>query len=228
MPTGQGLTGMRSLTFWGSRFDHGKLTDGKESPSVVSVQPSRRMRGRKSGMRSGDGSCIAVRGSPSQILAGRSIPNFGHGSTTMGALRLRRSGPSSGMSANRWFAGLVGNTRSYAITGVEHGPGCWRFSIVSRICLPFGSTSVVGYSPQELYEWRRSRTVLGGPRGAIPGLLDTMPYNLTRRHFFQKTTAGAAALQVNAAQTAQQAGKKPVPADELPGAELKRKLKVVF
>ena len=68
-------------------------------------------------------SCIAVRGSPSKILPGRSIPNFGDGSTTMGALRLRRSGPSRGMSANRWFAGLVGNIRSYAITGVEHGLG---------------------------------------------------------------------------------------------------------
>jgi hypothetical protein len=43
----------------------------------------------------------------------------GGGSTTMGALRLQRSGPSSGMSANRWFAGLVGNIRSYA-TGLRH------------------------------------------------------------------------------------------------------------
>ena len=126
------------------------------------------MRRRKSGMRSEDGSCIAVRGSPSKILPGRSIPNFGDGSTIMGALRLQRSGPSRGMSANRWFAGLVGNTRSYAITGVAHGLGCYRFSIVSPTCLPFGSTSVVGFSPQELYEWRRSRTVLGEPRGAIP------------------------------------------------------------
>ena len=62
-------------------------------------------------------------GNPLKILLGRSIRNFGDGSTTMDALRLRRSGPSRGMSANRWFAGLVGNTRSYAITGVGHGLG---------------------------------------------------------------------------------------------------------
>jgi hypothetical protein len=42
--------------------------------------------------------------------------------------------------ANRWFAGLVGNIRSYAITGVEHGLG--RLSIVSPTCLRFASTRV--------------------------------------------------------------------------------------
>jgi para-nitrobenzyl esterase len=45
----------------------------------------------------------------------------------VGDLRWRapqpRSDPSSGMSANRWFAGLVGNIRSYAITGVGLGRG---------------------------------------------------------------------------------------------------------
>jgi hypothetical protein len=108
--------------FLGFTFGPGRQTGGKGS-SVVSFQPSRRRRSRKSGMRFEDGNCIAVRGNPSEILRGRSIRNFGGGSTTMGASRLRRSGPSSGMSANRWFAGLVGNTRSYAITEVGHGPG---------------------------------------------------------------------------------------------------------
>jgi RNA-directed DNA polymerase len=122
MPTGGRLTCTRSLIFWGSRFDPGRQTDGKGS-SVVSFQPSRRRRSRKYGMRFEDGNCIAVRGSPSEILRERSIRNFGGGSTTMGVSRLRRSGPSSGMSANRWFAGLVGNTRSYAITEVGHGLG---------------------------------------------------------------------------------------------------------
>src|SRR2546421_4106450 len=116
------LTCTRSLIFWGSRFGPGRQTDGKGS-SVVSFQPSARRRSRKSAMRLEDGNCIAVRGSPSEILRGRSIRNFVGGSTTMGASRLRRSGPLSGMSANRWFAGLVGNIRSYAITGVGHGLG---------------------------------------------------------------------------------------------------------
>jgi hypothetical protein len=122
MAIGKGHTRTRRLIFWGSRFGPGKQTDARES-FVVSVQPSRRLRLRECGMRFEDGKCIAVRGSPSEILRGRSIPNFEGGSTTMGASCLRRSGPSRGMSANRWFAGLVGNTRSYAITGVGHGHG---------------------------------------------------------------------------------------------------------
>ena len=119
----QGLTRTRSSIFWGTRFGLGKRTVARGRAFVVSVQPSRRKRGRKSGTRSEGGSCIAVRGSPSKSSPGRSTPNFGDGSTTMGASRLQRSGPSRGMSANRWFAGLVGSIRSYAITGVGHGPG---------------------------------------------------------------------------------------------------------
>src|SRR5215467_15623542 len=122
MPIDKGLTRTRSLIFWGLRFGLGKQMDAKGS-FVVSFQPSRRRRSRKSGMRFEDGNCIAVRGSPSKNLRGRSIRNFGGGSTTMGASRLQRSGPSRGMSANRWFAGLVGNIRSYAIIGVGHGLG---------------------------------------------------------------------------------------------------------
>jgi hypothetical protein len=109
--------------FLGFTFRPRKANGRKGGSFVVSVQPSRRRRSRKSGMRSEGGSCIAVRSSPWKILPGRSIPNFGDGSTTMGALCLQRSGPSRGMSANRWFAGLVGNIRSYAITGVGHGLG---------------------------------------------------------------------------------------------------------
>jgi RNA-directed DNA polymerase len=70
------LTCTRSLIFRGSRFGPGRQTDGKGS-SVVSFQPSRRRRSRKSVMRFEDGNCIAVRGSLSGILRGRSIRNFG-------------------------------------------------------------------------------------------------------------------------------------------------------
>src|SRR5437588_12325691 len=122
MPIDKRLTRTRSSTFWGSRFGLGKRTVG-EGSFVVSYQPSRRKRRRKFGTRSEGGNCIAVQGSPLKIWPGRSIRNFGDGSTTTGASRLRRSGPSSGLSANRWFAGLVGNIRSYAITGVGHGLG---------------------------------------------------------------------------------------------------------
>src|SRR5262245_38630473 len=123
MPIGTRLTRTRSSIFWGTRFGLGKRTDGEGRSFVVSAQPSRRQRRRESGTRFGDGSCIAVRGSPFTSLPGRLIPSFGDGSTTTGALRDQRSGPSRGMSANRWFAGLVGNIRSYAITGVGHGLG---------------------------------------------------------------------------------------------------------
>src|SRR3954471_2612846 len=50
-----------------------------------------------------------------------------------------------------------------------------------------------------------------------------MDLKLCRRMFFQNVLAGSAA-----AQTAQQPNKQANPADSLPGAELKRKLKVVF
>src|SRR4051812_41640602 len=109
MPIGKGLTRTRSSTFWGTRFGLGKRTVARGRAFVVSVQPCRRKRGRKSGRKFGDGSCIFVRGSPSKSLPGRSIPNFGGGSTTMGASRLQRSGPSGGGGGDRWFAGLVGN-----------------------------------------------------------------------------------------------------------------------
>ena len=147
MPIDERLTRTKSSTFWGTHFGLGKRTDGRGRSFVVSVRPFQRKRKRKSGMRFGGGSCIAVRGSPSKSLPGRSIRNFGDGSTTMVASCPQRSGPSRGMSVNRWFAGLVGNTRSYAITGVRHGHGCCRLLIVSRTCLHFGSSSVVGLSP---------------------------------------------------------------------------------
>jgi LmbE family N-acetylglucosaminyl deacetylase len=55
-----------------------------------------------------------------------------------------------------------------------------------------------------------------------------MAVNFNRRTLFQKTAAVAGVLRMAAAQTAQQSNRKAVPADELPGAELKTKLKVVF
>src|SRR5881397_2100809 len=55
-----------------------------------------------------------------------------------------------------------------------------------------------------------------------------MDLKLCRRVFFQNIFATAAAAQSAAAQTAQQPNKQANPADSLPGAELKRKLKVVF
>ena len=64
------LTRTRSSIFWGSRFGLGRRTVGKERPFVVSVQPCRRKRSRKSGMRSAGGSCIAVRGNPFKRLPG--------------------------------------------------------------------------------------------------------------------------------------------------------------
>src|SRR5262245_60571446 len=55
-----------------------------------------------------------------------------------------------------------------------------------------------------------------------------MALNPTRRTLFKKAAAMAGVLPVSAAQTGRQADKKAIPADELPGAELKRNLKVVF
>jgi hypothetical protein len=50
----QGTHPTRRSTFWGSRFGPGKQTDARES-FLVSVQPSRRLRLRESGMRFEDG-----------------------------------------------------------------------------------------------------------------------------------------------------------------------------
>jgi N-acetylglucosamine malate deacetylase 1 len=54
-----------------------------------------------------------------------------------------------------------------------------------------------------------------------------MAVNFTRRTLFEKTAALAGVLHVSAAR-AQRSNSKAVPADELPGAELKKKLKIVF
>src|ERR1043166_7889991 len=122
MPIGKRVTRTRSSTFWDSRLGLGKRRVG-EGSFVVSYQPSRRKRRRKFGTRFEGGNCIAGQRSPLKIWPGRSIRSFGDGSTTVGASRLQRSGASTGMYANRWFAGFVGNIRSYAITGVGLGPG---------------------------------------------------------------------------------------------------------
>jgi N-acetylglucosamine malate deacetylase 1 len=55
-----------------------------------------------------------------------------------------------------------------------------------------------------------------------------MKSDLSRRTLLKRTAAAAGVLQVAAAQTPEPSKKKAVPADELPGAEMKRKLKVVF
>src|ERR1700730_14158930 len=65
-----------------------RKADGRKGIFCSFGPASRRRRRRKSGTKFEDGSCIAVRGSPSKSLPGRSIPNFGGGSTTMGVLRL--------------------------------------------------------------------------------------------------------------------------------------------
>jgi hypothetical protein len=87
---------------------------------------------------------------------------------TMGDLTLLRYGPSSGLSANRWFAGLVGNTRSCAVTEPRLGNGCCVSSTGSRPSWLSGHDSAVRFSPWEPYESRGSSTVLEGPRGEIP------------------------------------------------------------
>ena len=66
-----------------------------------------------------------VRRSPSLNSQRRSTRSFVGGSTTTVALILRRSGPSSGMSANRWFAGLVANTRRCVAIADARGNGCF-------------------------------------------------------------------------------------------------------
>src|SRR5438309_3052513 len=55
-----------------------------------------------------------------------------------------------------------------------------------------------------------------------------MDLKLCRRLFFQNVFASAVAAQSAASQTGQQPQRQATPADSLPGAELKRKLKVVF
>jgi hypothetical protein len=81
---------------------------------------------------------------------------------------LQRSGPSRGMSANRWFAGLVGNTRTCAVTAFKLGDGWFVFSNGSRLFWLSGNDSAARFSPWEPYESRGSRTVLEEPRGEIP------------------------------------------------------------
>jgi hypothetical protein len=114
------------------------------------------------------GICIAVRQHPSKISPRCGTRNFADGTTTMGDLTLLRYGPSSGLSANRWFAGLVGNTRSCAVTEPRLGNGCCVSSTGSRPSWLSGHDSAVRFSPWEPYESRGSSTVLEGPRGEIP------------------------------------------------------------
>jgi len=88
------------------------------------IRPSRTTQLGKSVMRSADGNCIFVpqnhRG-----LAQEINPKLRGWSTTTVASFLRRSGPSRGMSANRWFAGLVANTRRCFIIARVRGRGCF-------------------------------------------------------------------------------------------------------
>jgi hypothetical protein len=55
-----------------------------------------------------------------------------------------------------------------------------------------------------------------------------MALKLSRRSLFKNAVVMAGILPASASQMGQRSNKKAVPADELPGAELKRKLKVVF
>jgi hypothetical protein len=96
-----------------------------EDSSAASVRPSRRTRRERSVTRSAVGNCTYVRRSPSLNSQRRSTRSFVGGSTTTVALILRRSGPSSGMSANRWFAGLVANTRRCVAIADARGNGCF-------------------------------------------------------------------------------------------------------
>src|SRR5580704_9710881 len=98
----------------------------------------------------------------------------------MGDSTLRRYGPSRGMSANRWFAGLVGNTRNCAVTGFKLGAGWHALLTAIRLSLPFGNDSAARFSPREPYESRGSRTVLEEPRGENPrGYLTSGWYRLS-------------------------------------------------
>src|SRR5580700_11459865 len=72
------------------------------------------------------------------------------------------------MSANRWFAGLVGNTRNCAVTGFKLGAGWHALLTAIRLFLRFGNDSAARFSPREPHESRGSRTVLEEPRGENP------------------------------------------------------------
>jgi hypothetical protein len=76
--------------------------------------------------------------------------------------------PIERLSANCWFAGLVGSTRSCVVTAPRLGSGYCVSSRGSRLSWLFGNGSAVRFSPWEPYESRGSSTVLGGPRGEIP------------------------------------------------------------
>jgi hypothetical protein len=97
-------------------------------------------------MRFEHGSCIVEPLHPSGISRRSSIRNCEGGLTTMDASDPRRSGPSSCMSATRWFAGLAGNTRSCVITVAELGIGCSLSPRDSRTCLPCGPDRAVGFT----------------------------------------------------------------------------------
>jgi len=68
------------------------------------------------------------------------------------------------------------------------------------------------------------------PEGALTSLIRLLPMvlNLTRRTLFRSAVSAAGLLQVTSAQTSQPKPKKAATADDVPGAELKRKLTVVF
>lgn len=168
MPIGSRVTRTSGSTSWVLRFGLGQPSLARVRSSAVSVRPSRNMRETESDERSRAGGCISATAKPSLIWRGRSIRNFGDGSTTTGVSIPPRYTRSKGIWGLLWPAGPGGNTRHCGVIAYGHGGGLCGSRSANPVCSPCGSTHAGRFSPREPYEWRRSRTVLGEPWGETP------------------------------------------------------------